>query len=102
VSEHDNLHPRDGARFLFELGQSDDERATYDAAIYTPDARFDYVAEVDNGGAHQVRATGEPAAADLEKKLLTMARLIARDASKRTSDGLPPWPRRVLRWRGPK
>lgn len=97
-----NLHPKDGARFLFELGEGSDGEARYEAAIYTPDQRFDYAVTVADDGTHDVSAVGESAGADLEKKLLTMARLLARDAAKRVADGLPPWPRRVLRWRGPK
>ena len=46
-----------------------------------------------------VRPTG--AAPELDAMLAMQARLIARGAAKRREDGLPPWPARVLRWRGP-
>jgi hypothetical protein len=30
-----------------------------------------------------------------------VAKLTARAAGKKREDGMPPWPARVLRWRGP-
>jgi hypothetical protein len=30
-----------------------------------------------------------------------LAKLTARAADKKRGDGMPPWPNRVLRWRGP-
>lgn len=98
----DDLHPTEGARFLFAHLESDDAAASYDAAIFTPDARFDYAARLEATGTVDLSAVGDAAPADLERKLTTIARVMARDADKNRTSGLPPWPHRVLRWRGPK
>lgn len=95
------LHPVEGARFLFELESSDQQRAQYRAAIYTPDRRFDYRADMGLDGSWELVVQGERADDELEDKLDIIARLIARGAAKRVSDEMPPWPQRILRWRGP-
>jgi hypothetical protein len=97
------LHPTAGARFLFERASAtdDDTNAVYRASIFTPDARVDFDVDMAIDGGYDVRACGETAAPDLTKKLDTIAKLIARSASSKKRDGLPPWPHRVLRWRGP-
>ena len=94
-----DLHPTDGARYLLER---DDEldggvRARYRAAIYTPTAAFTATATLGNDGSVELSATGAPD--ELHARLLALARLIARDAAKRSDDGLPAWPARILRWR---
>ena len=101
--DQSNLHPAEGARFLLErLSQSDDlARAAYRAAIFTPGERFDYHVDMSIEGGADTRVQDTPAPADLEKKLGTIAGLVARGAAKRRTDALPPWPHRVLRWRGP-
>jgi hypothetical protein len=101
----ESLHPSQGARFLFErLGlPDDDDRARYHAVIYTPSERFDYEAELDTTG--EVTLTADMAHggidSDLESKLHTIARLIARSAARKRAESLPAWPHRILRWRGP-
>jgi hypothetical protein len=95
------LHPSEGARFLFELESSDQQSARYRAAIYTPERRFEYGAVLGMDGSWELTARGERPDDELEDKLDIIARLIARGAAKRVSDQLPPWPQRVLRWRGP-
>jgi hypothetical protein len=102
MTDANKLHPTDGARFLLEKAGEDQTGARYDAAIYTPSERYDYRATLTSDGGVDATATGEPAPADLEKKLITIARVIARDALTRARDGIQPWPHRVLRWRGPK
>ena len=125
----DSLHPTEGARFLFELvdasgsdaaegvggdaaddasgdadsGDADSggDAVSYRAAIFTPDERIDYDCAMAIDGSYELRARGESANAELTKKLDTLAKLIARGASRKQRDGLPPWPHRVLRWRGP-
>ncbi len=100
----DDLHPTDGARFLLERRGDPpvDARAEYGAAIYTPTERFAYTATLAASGEVELAADGAPAPGDLEKKLHTIARIAARDAARNAADGLPPWPHRILRWRGPK
>jgi hypothetical protein len=91
----DDLHPREGARFLLErTGEG-----TYRAAIYTPDAVYESHATLHEDGTVELAPTGAPD--DLDDMLAMIAKLTARGAAKRRDDGLPPWPARVLRWRGP-
>ncbi len=99
-----SLHPTDGARFLLERESVADngERATYRGSVYTADARYDYAVPLIMGEVPALAATGEHAPPALETKLATIARLIARDANSKRAEGLPPWPARVLRWRGPR
>lgn len=102
-SPRDSNHPSEGARFLLKRLQrsADDQHALYDAAVYTPTSRFDYRAEMHLDGELTLTAQSEPAPQDLEAKLTTIAKLVARSAKSRRDDDLPPWPDRVLRWRGP-
>ena len=97
------LHPTEGARFLFVRASvtEDRQQAVYRAAVFTPDTRFDYRASMQLGGDFELCATGSPAPEELAKKLHTIGKLIARSARKKLADELPPWPDRVLRWRGP-
>ena len=92
-----NLHPTEGARFLLERTDDQGARATYRASIYTPDAVFTTTATLDEDGS--VVLTGPGAPGDLDERLGTIAKLLARDATKRRDDGLVVWPARILRWR---
>lgn len=92
-----NLHPTEGARFLFERTADEGPRARYRAQIYTPTELFEAAAILGEDGSVELPPTG--ASAELDERLATMARLIARDAAKRRADGLGAWPERVLRWR---
>lgn len=94
-----SLHPTEGARFLLERERDDASRATYRAAIYTPDTAFTSTATLTDDGTVEVPPSGAPA--ELHDMLVMQARLVARGAAKRRADGLPAWPARVLRWRGP-
>lgn len=94
-----DLTPSEGARFLLEREQDDGSRARYRAAIYTPDATYEGHATVCDDGTVEIEVTGAPEA--LSSTMQMLARLIARSAAKKREDGLPPWPARVLRWRGP-
>lgn len=92
-----NLHPTEGARFLFERTSDEGAQARYRAQIYTPTELFESSALLGEDGRVELPPSGAPAA--LDERLLVMARLIARDAAKRRADGLGAWPDRVLRWR---
>jgi hypothetical protein len=94
-----DLHPTDGARFLFEraAAEPDGARATYRAAIYTPDAMFTATATLVDDGTVELGATGAPA--ELHDLLAMFGKLTARGAAKRRDDGMPVWPARILRWR---
>jgi hypothetical protein len=93
-----DLHPTDGARYLLEReGEPGGPLARYRAVIYTPDAVFTAVATLGDDGSVELAPTGAPA--ELHARLVTLARLVARDAAKLAGDGLPAWPQRILRWR---
>jgi hypothetical protein len=82
---------------LLELeGEGGGARASYRAAIYTPDASYEGRATLDDSGAVTLELA---APAELAGKLEMFAKLTARGAAKRREDGLPAWPARVLRWR---
>ncbi len=89
--------PTTGARFLLELERVDGTRATYKATIFTPDADYTSTAVLDEDGSVELAPTGST----LDDTLVMLAKLTARGAAKRREDGLPPWPQRLLRWRGP-
>lgn len=95
----DPLTPVAGARLLLERGSVAGTRATYRAAIYTPSATFTGSATLDESGEAAVAIDGAPA--DQLEALEMIAKLTARSAAKKREDGMPPWPARVLRWRGP-
>jgi hypothetical protein len=96
-----SLRPTEGARFLLERISDDGDRATYRAVIYTPSREHATTATLAADGTVEL-GTLEPAApADLADMLVMQARLLARSTAKRREDGLPAWPVRVLRWRGP-
>lgn len=105
----ESLTPTEGARFLLERERelAEGTSAVYRTAIYTPDTTFTGVATLADDGtatvAHPISAGAAPTKApeDLVAKLRMLAKLTARSASKKREDGLPPWPSRVLRWRGP-
>lgn len=94
-----NLTPTEGARFLFEREQDDGARARYRVAIYTPDATYEGHATLVDDGSAELEVPGAPEG--LLATLHMLAKLTARSAAKKRDDGLPPWPARVLRWRGP-
>ena len=97
----DPLAPEAGARFLFDLVGDDGASARYRAAVLTPAERFDYDAVLEDDGSVTLTALAAPAPDELEGALRMIAKLTARSAPKKREDGLPPWPHRVLRWRGP-
>ncbi len=101
----DDLRPTAGARYLLERESvdADGRRARYRARVLTPDATFAYAGELAAGEepALAPASAGEPAPPELADTLVMIARLIARGVDKRLADGLPPWPDRVMRWRGP-
>ena len=92
-----NFHPTEGARFLLERTDDQGARATYRVSIYTPDAVFTTTATLDEDGSVVLAGPGAPG--DLDERLGTIAKLLARDAMKRRDDGLVVWPARILRWR---
>ena len=97
---HRDLHPSAGARYLLErLGAGNDGNAVYRAAIFTPTATYEGRATLADDGSVELELAGAPA--ELREHLDMLAKLTARGAAKKRADGMPPWPARVLRWRGP-
>lgn len=97
------LHPTQGVRLLLERTHVSDDstRAEYRAVIFTPEDHFEYRATLAFGGGVELTPGERPATDEHADKLAVAARLIARSAARKQSDGLDPWPHRVLRWRGP-
>jgi hypothetical protein len=103
-----SLTPTEGARFLLERAAAaespvpSDVSAVYRVAIYTPDATFEGRATLADDGSVELVMVGDAVPPNELVAMLEMqARLVARGAAKRRVDGLPAWPARVLRWRGP-
>jgi hypothetical protein len=96
----DPLTPTAGARYVLERVNADGRAARYRGRILTPDASYEYDAQLSADADPQL-ASASAAPADLEKVLVMIARLTARAVEKRLEDGLPPWPERITRWRGP-
>jgi len=97
-----DLHPTDGARYLLEREDPSGDpaggpSARYRVAIYTRDAVFTGTATLGDDGSVVLAPTGAPD--ELHARLVTIAKLVARDAGKLRGDGLPAWPPRILRWR---
>lgn len=107
----ESLTPTEGARYLLERLREEEGgvRAVYRTAIYTPDATYEGTATlVDDGTATLGEQLSGPrtdaptkASEELVAALQMLAKLTARSATKKREDGLPPWPARILRWRGP-
>lgn len=93
-----DLTPREGARFLFELERDEGARARYRVAIYTPSTVHEGAATLVDTGEVELEL-GAPD--ELVATARTLAKLTARGAARKREEGLPPWPARVLRWRGP-
>jgi hypothetical protein len=92
-----DLRPTAGARFQLERTEFVDGRATYRATIFSPGGDFAADAVLADNGDVSLGETGAPP--ELHMRLLTIAKVVARDATKLRADGMPPWPARVLRWR---
>jgi hypothetical protein len=97
VSE--SLTPTEGARFLLERIAEREGGAEYRATIFTPETTHAGKAELGEDGTAVVTIDG--ADVELVEVMQMLAKLTARSAAKKREDGFPPWPARVLRWRGP-
>lgn len=95
----DSLTPTEGARFQLERERDDGASARYRTSIFTPTATYEGHATLTDDGAVVIESPGTPE--DLVATLHMFAKLTARSAAKKREDGLPPWPARVTRWRGP-
>ena len=93
-----DLTPTEGVRLLLERHREDAAGAAYRAAIYTPTASYEGLATLRDDGSVTISVE---APAELVEMLTMAARLLARGAVARREEGLPAWPARILRWRGP-
>ena len=96
----DPLTPTAGARYVLERVVAAERTARYRGRVLTPDAEYAYDVDLVAGEEPALTATAA-APPELEKTLTMIARLTARAVDKRLDDGLPPWPERITRWRGP-
>ncbi len=96
----DDLTPTEGARFELDRDSAGhDDRAEYRVRISTPAATHEGRAVLALDGTYELAVPGAPE--DLVAVLAMFAKLTARAAAGKRAAGLPPWPARVLRWRGP-
>jgi hypothetical protein len=93
-----DLVPAAGARFLFERERDEGAHARYRVVVYTPTASHEGHATLGEDGSVELALDAPDGLAEAAR---TIAKLVARGAAKKREDGLPPWPARVLRWRGP-
>jgi hypothetical protein len=84
---------------LLERIEEDAGGAKYRATIFTPEATYVGTAQLAEDGGATVVVGG--ASAELVDVMQMLAKLTARSAAKKREDGFPPWPARVMRWRGP-
>ena len=98
-----SLHPTEGIRLLLERETISDDRqsARYQATIYTVDQSFHYGCTLGLDGSAEMAADGDEADAKDAESLGKLARSTARAAKRKLEEDLPPWPPRILRWRGP-
>ena len=93
-----DLTPTEGVRVLLERTREEAGSCVYRVQVFTPDATFSGEATLHDDGSVALDLT---APEELAQTATMIAKLTARGASKRRDDGLPAWPNRVLRWRGP-
>ncbi len=99
MSEDTRRRPPAGAPVRRARPAARGASADYRGVIFTPTATFTTTATLVEDGAFTVGPSGAPA--DLDAMLAMQAKLLARGVAKRREDGLPAWPARLLRWRGP-
>lgn len=97
-----SLNPTEGVRLLLERREVESaEQARYEGKIYTVDSCFAYTAVLQMNGSASLQAEGVAASTEDEEKLAKLAKSTARAAKRKLDARLPPWPPRILRWRGP-
>ena len=102
-SVSDSLHPSEGIRLLLDRQSiaEDMQSASYAGAVYTVTACFRYRVDMAMDGSASLLAIEEPATPGDEDALSKIAKSTARAAKRKREEALPPWPMRILRWRGP-
>lgn len=98
----DSLHPTEGIRVLLDREEiaGDKQSARYRAAVYTVDQCFRYQGTLHMDGSATLEPVELSAAPEEEETLDKIARSTARAARRKLDEALPPWPPRIMRWRG--
>lgn len=100
-------HPLQGARFFLDLRTEDDQAVAYDAQVYTPGARYQYLLRIDvaeDGRCQLLAQAREPADAPEAPPwtlahLQVLGRQLYRKAAGRGASQGGPWQRKLSRWR---
>lgn len=100
---NDSLHPSEGIRLLLDRQSvaEDMQSARYNGAVYTTTTCFRYRVEMAMDGSAALEAIEAAAEPSDEDSLSKIAKSTARAAKRKREEALPPWPNRILRWRGP-
>ena len=101
ADERRRLVPAAGARLLLDRLADRGAAADYAAWVLTAAGEHAYDAVLADDGTVTLMPRAAPASADDKHDLRMLAKVTARAAPRRVEDGLPAWPPRVLRWRGP-
>lgn len=76
------------------------QSARYSGAVYTTTTCFRYSVELTIDGSAALQPLEAAAAPSDEEALSKIATSTARAAKRKREERLPPWPNRILRWRG--
>jgi hypothetical protein len=93
-----DLTPTEGVRLLLEREREDAGGCVYRVQLFTPDATFTGSATLGDDGSVTLDLVAPP---ELTEMARMIAKLTARGAASRRDEGMPVWPARILRWRGP-
>jgi hypothetical protein len=99
IASQADQHPESGLRVLFELQTAHEDHAIYAASLFTPDQGHRFTVAIHVDGTIRVEDSDSDSDESAIKNLRKFAMTIARQSVSNRKDGLPPWPRRVLRWR---
>jgi len=101
------LHPSEGIRMLLQRVSIGEEAANaeYTGQVFTPSEVFGFEVKLALDGSAKLLAlpgdSPDKVDEEHEKSLLKLSKSIARAAKRKLEDKLPPWPPKILRWRGP-
>lgn len=93
-----DLTPTEGVRVLLEREREEPAGCRYRVQLFTPDATYAGAATLGEDASVALELDAPTALVEIATMF---AKLTARGAAGRREDGLPVWPARILRWRGP-
>jgi hypothetical protein len=91
--------PERGVRFRFDRERDEGDAAHYGVTIALPEREWGGVAILTDAGVVNLQIDAPD---DLRAMAEMFAKLVARGAAQRRTDGLVVWPARIIRWREPK